>query len=94
MPLHQLIALTAVAGYCWVLPSYLVRGLCITLVGLVTHAFNLFCPMCTHPQGPDMSPELRCELERLQAFSCTRFAGQRVEPLKPVSFTAYKDALL
>ena len=41
-----------------------------------------------------MSPELLCELERLQAFSCTRFAGQRVEPLKPVSFTAYKDALL
>lgn len=33
-----------------------------------------------------MSPALKDELKRLEAFSCNRFFGQRVEPISPTTY--------
>ncbi len=52
-----------------------------------------------HPQPyslheRELPAPLLAELEALREFACGVFYGQRVEPLRPVSFKAYRQQLL
>jgi hypothetical protein len=44
-------------------------------------------------QDEQLSPALQQELSQLEHFCCGSFFGQRVEPLRPVSFKCYREEL-
>lgn len=44
-------------------------------------------------QDEQLSAALREELSQLERFCCGTFYGQRVEPLRPVSFNVYREEL-
>lgn len=68
-------------------PRYKVGAVCGTGLAPETHMTHL--PL----QDEQLSAALREELSQLERFCCGTFYGQRVEPLRPVSFNVYREEL-
>jgi hypothetical protein len=80
-----------------VTPCHVPAPTCVTLTELYMRWFGagiilMHCWVLLL-QDEQLPPALQQELSQLEQFCCGSFYGQRVEPLRPVSFRSYQEEL-